>query len=51
MRTYLGKKPSQKRAGGVAEGEFKPHYHKTKQNKNSTSAPYIPNYSRTSFQW
>jgi hypothetical protein len=31
MRPYLKKKPSQKRAGGVAEGvcpEFKPQYHK-----------------------
>jgi hypothetical protein len=31
MRPYLEKNPSQKRAGGVAQGvgpEFKPHYHK-----------------------
>jgi hypothetical protein len=39
VRPHLGKKPSQKRAGGVARGvgpELKLQYHKikTKQNKN-----------------
>jgi hypothetical protein len=35
LRPYLEKKPSQKRAGGVAQGvdpEFKPQYHKNKKN-------------------
>jgi hypothetical protein len=34
MRPYLKKKPSQKKAGGVAEGvgpEFKPQYQKEKK--------------------
>jgi hypothetical protein len=34
MRPYLEKNPSQKRAGGVAQGvdpEFKPQCHKNKQ--------------------
>jgi hypothetical protein len=33
MRPYLEKNPSQKRAGGMAQGvvpEFKPQYHKKK---------------------
>jgi hypothetical protein len=37
MRSYLEKNPSQKTAGGVAQGEgleFKPQYHKKKKKKN-----------------
>jgi hypothetical protein len=36
VRPYLEKNPSQKRAGGVAQGagpEFKPQYHKKKKKK------------------
>jgi hypothetical protein len=36
LRPYLEKKPSQKRAGGVAGGvglEFKPQYHKKKKKR------------------
>jgi hypothetical protein len=37
VRLYLEKNPSQKRAGGVAQGEgpeFKLQYHKKQTNKN-----------------
>jgi hypothetical protein len=37
MRSYLEKNPSQKTAGGVAQGEgleFKPQYHKKKKKKS-----------------
>jgi hypothetical protein len=40
MRSYLEKDPSQKRAGGVAQGvgsEFKPQYCKKKKKKEQSS--------------
>jgi hypothetical protein len=42
VRLYLEKNPSQKRAGGVAQGvnaEFKPQYHKRKEKKKNCNIP------------
>jgi hypothetical protein len=48
VRPYLEKKPSQKRAGGMAQGvgpEFKPKHHKKKKKKKKTGAlPLEPQF-------
>jgi hypothetical protein len=44
MRPYLETNPSQKRAGGVAQGvdlEFKPQYQKKKKKKSFVAKPEI----------
>jgi hypothetical protein len=48
VRLYLEKKKSQKRAGGVDQGEgpeFKPQYHKKKKQKRKKCSfnKYLPN--------
>jgi hypothetical protein len=46
VRSYLKKKPSQKRAGGVSQGEgteFKPQYYK-KQKKKKTNTKTKPSF-------
>jgi hypothetical protein len=49
MRSYLEKNPSQKRAGGMAQGigpKSKPQYHKKKKKKS-----YINSTPNPGFHW
>jgi Cft2 family RNA processing exonuclease len=46
MRPYLGKNPSHKRAGEVAQGEFKPQYCTKKTTTESWSLSHIHKISK-----